>query len=35
MIVAGSAIFGTDDVQATTGIMVRRLAELAERERTC
>jgi ribulose-phosphate 3-epimerase len=35
MIVAGSAIFGTDDVRATTRTMVRRLAELAERERSC
>ncbi len=35
MIVAGSAVFGSDDVRATTQRMVRRLAELAQRERTC
>lgn len=35
MIVAGSAVFGSDDVRATTQRMVRCLAELAERERTC
>jgi ribulose-phosphate 3-epimerase len=31
MIVAGSAVFGSDDVRETTARMVRRLAELAER----
>jgi ribulose-phosphate 3-epimerase len=31
MIVAGSAVFGTDDARATTARMARRLAELAER----
>lgn len=35
MIVAGSAVFGADDVRATTETMVRRLAALAERERSC
>lgn len=35
MIVAGSAIFGSGDVEGTTQKMVRRMAELAERERTC
>ncbi len=35
MIVAGSAVFGADDVQATTETIVRRLAALAERERSC
>jgi ribulose-phosphate 3-epimerase len=35
MIVTGSAIFGSGDVQGTTREMVRRLAEMAERERTC
>jgi ribulose-phosphate 3-epimerase len=35
MIVAGSAVFGSGDVRATTERMVRCLAELAERERTC
>jgi len=33
MVVAGSAVFGTGDVRATTERMVRRLAELAERGR--
>jgi ribulose-phosphate 3-epimerase len=32
-IVAGSAVFGADDVRGTTERMVRRLAELAERAR--
>jgi ribulose-phosphate 3-epimerase len=31
MIVAGSAVFGSDDVRGTTARLVRRLAELAER----
>jgi len=31
MIVAGSAVFGSDNVRETTARMVRRLAELAER----
>ena len=35
MIVAGSAVFGADDVRATTETIVRRLAALAERERSC
>jgi ribulose-phosphate 3-epimerase len=35
MIVAGSAVFGADDVKATTATLVRRLAELAEREQHC
>jgi len=35
MIVTGSAIFGSGDVRGTTATMVRRLAELAERETTC
>jgi ribulose-phosphate 3-epimerase len=35
MIVAGSAVFGSDDVRGTTEIMVRRLAEQAERGRSC
>jgi len=33
IIVAGSAIFGAGDARGTTALMVRRLAELAERER--
>jgi ribulose-phosphate 3-epimerase len=33
MIVAGSAVFGTEEPRATTQRMVRRLAEVAERER--
>jgi ribulose-phosphate 3-epimerase len=33
--VAGSAIFGSGDVRGTTHEMARRLAELAERDRTC
>ena len=35
MIVSGSAIFGSGDVRGTTQKMVRILAELAERERSC
>ena len=35
MIVSGSAVFGTDDVQATTERMVRCLAGLGARERHC
>jgi len=35
MIVAGSAVFGSDDVRETTRTMVRRLAAVAERERSC
>ena len=35
MIVAGSAVFGSDDVTGTVREMVRRLAELAEREQRC
>jgi ribulose-phosphate 3-epimerase len=35
MIVAGSAVFHSKDVQATTEAMVLRLAELAEREQRC
>ena len=35
MIVSGSAIFGSGDIRGTTESMVRRLAELAEREQTC
>jgi len=35
VIVAGSAVFGSGDVRGTTARMVRRLAELGERERTC
>ena len=35
MIVAGSAVFGTPDPRATTERIVRRLAELATRERSC
>jgi len=35
MIVSGSAIFGSGDIRGTTERMVRSLAELAERERTC
>jgi len=35
MVVAGSAVFHADDVRATTEAMVRRLAELAEREQRC
>jgi ribulose-phosphate 3-epimerase len=34
MIVSGSAVFGNTDVRGTTERMVRRLAELAERERS-
>ena len=33
IVVSGSAIFGSGDVRATTERMVRRLAEIAERER--
>ncbi len=32
MIVAGSAVFGSDDVRKTTAAMVRTLAEIAQRE---
>ncbi len=32
MIVAGSAVFGADDVRKTTSAMVRTLAEVAQRE---
>jgi len=35
IVVAGSAIFNSGDVRGTTGKMVRRLAELAELERSC
>ena len=35
MIVTGSAVFGSGDIRGTTERMVRQLAELAERERTC
>jgi len=35
MIVAGSAVFHSGDVRGTTETMVRRLAALAERERSC
>jgi ribulose-phosphate 3-epimerase len=35
MIVAGSAIFDSGDPKGTTRTMVRRLAELAELERSC
>jgi ribulose-phosphate 3-epimerase len=35
IIVSGSAIFDSGDVRETTGKMVRRLAELAELERSC
>jgi len=35
VIVAGSAIFGSDDVRATTQRIVRRLAELEDRGRVC
>lgn len=35
MIVTGSAVFGTDDPRETTTRMVRRLAELAERDTNC
>jgi ribulose-phosphate 3-epimerase len=35
MIVAGSAVFGSGDVRGTTQRMVRRLAEIAERDRIC
>jgi ribulose-phosphate 3-epimerase len=35
MIVTGSAVFGSGDIRGTTEQMVRQLAELAERERTC
>lgn len=35
MIVTGSAVFGSGDTRGTTERMVRQLAELAERERTC
>jgi ribulose-phosphate 3-epimerase len=35
MIVAGSAVFGSDDVTAATRAIVRRLAELADLEHSC
>ncbi len=35
IIVTGSAVFGSGDIRGTTERMVRQLAELAERERTC
>jgi ribulose-phosphate 3-epimerase len=35
MIVAGSAVFQSGDAQGTTEKMVRRLAALADRERSC
>ena len=35
MIVAGSAVFGSGDITGTAREMVRRLAELAEREQRC
>jgi len=35
MIVAGSAVFGSGDPRAAAETMVRRLAALAERERSC
>jgi ribulose-phosphate 3-epimerase len=35
IVVAGSAVFGTDDPLAATQTMVRRLAEIAEREQHC
>jgi len=35
VIVSGSAIFTSGDIRGTTERMVRRLAELAQRERTC
>ena len=35
LIVAGSAVFGSGDIMGTTREMVRRLAELEERERRC
>jgi ribulose-phosphate 3-epimerase len=35
MIVAGSAVFNSGDVRGTTEKMVRRLAELADLERSC
>jgi len=35
MIVAGSAVFGGAEVQATTRTIVRRLAELADLEHSC
>jgi len=35
MIVAGSAVFGSGDIMGTTREMVRRLAELEEREQRC
>ncbi|HXV76409.1 MAG TPA: ribulose-phosphate 3-epimerase, partial [Candidatus Polarisedimenticolaceae bacterium] len=35
VIVAGSAVYGDPDPQAATRRIVRRLAEVAERERSC
>jgi ribulose-phosphate 3-epimerase len=35
MVVAGSAVFGADDIRATAHRITRRMAELAERARTC
>jgi ribulose-phosphate 3-epimerase len=35
MIVTGSALFGSGDIRGTAEKMVRRLAEMAERESTC
>jgi hypothetical protein len=35
MIVAGSAVFQSGDVRGTAEAMVRRLAALAQRERSC
>jgi len=35
MIVTGSALFGSGDIRGTTERMVRQLAGMAERERTC
>ena len=35
MIVAGSAVFGSDDPSSTTRTLVRRLAELADLEHSC
>jgi ribulose-phosphate 3-epimerase len=35
IVVAGSAVFGADDCLAATQTMVRRLAEIAEREQHC
>jgi ribulose-phosphate 3-epimerase len=35
IVVAGSAVFGADDSLAATRTMVRRLAEIAEREQHC